>query len=271
MPITRVEVLSLSDAVGRRELFAWLACLLLANQVISVSAEALLAKSVFYYLGWYASLTLILAGDRHQPASRLDVAVSLSTALLNLVPAKSANWLSITAVAVFLSISDKEDRALKASGAVLFALAFNGFWGPKFFDVFAYYLLRADAVLVGSALSLTQPGLSWNETIIGRPDVHSVVIFSPCSSFHNLSLGLLCWVSITKLIRPSWARGDFVVALLVCLSVVLFNACRLYLMALSSEHYTYWHQGTGEQLIAWATTMTVVLISLWGAMHLGRG
>jgi hypothetical protein len=92
----------------------------------------------------------------------------------------------------------------------------------------------------------------------------------PDSSYHNISLGLLCWVSLTKLARSRWASGDVWVGLLVCAAVVALNASRLYLMASSSESFTYWHEGTGQHLFAWATTLTVLGISLWGALREGR-
>lgn len=266
----------------RREFLIWLVCVLLANQIFSfpatasgtpleMLATALISKSVFYYLGWYAAFSLLLASDPEQPVSRIDVAFAMSAALLNFLPGPSApSWVSVSAVAFLLFVRSDGDNKLKAAAAVLLALAYNGYWGPKFFDIFAYYLLRADAALVGAALSLTQPGMSWQETIIGRPGEHSVLIFNPCSSFHNISLGLLCWVSLTKLVRTSWVRGDLGVALAVCAAVISWNATRLYLMALSNDHYTYWHQGPGEQIVAWGTTMTVLLISLWGTVQVGR-
>ena len=43
---------------------------------------------------------------------------------------------------------------------MLLALAFNALWGPLLFDLFAIYLLRIDAVLVGMALWATQPDMT---------------------------------------------------------------------------------------------------------------
>jgi exosortase/archaeosortase family protein len=272
--------LDVTSTFGRRELLLWLACILFASQILvppgGTSGEAvgfmqaLLSRSIFFYLAWYVVITLLLASDRHQPTSRFEVASMLSLAALNLLPVLNSSWLSTTAIAVFLLLRPRNDAAVRAAATVLLALCFNGYWGPKLFDLFAYYLLRADAALVGAALYLTQPGMSWDGTVIGRPGAHSVLIFSPCSSFHNISLGLLCWVSVTKMYRTSWIRRDFAVALGVCATVILFNAVRLYLMALGSEQYAYWHVGPGEQVVAWGTTMAVLLISLWGATRSGK-
>jgi hypothetical protein len=268
--------------INRRELFLWLALLLLTNDILFLAARApgvplealahtLASKNVFHYLAWYAVFSLLLSGKGEQSASMLDVALVLSAASLNLLPAHTGVWLSMTLAALYVLVRHRDDGSLAAAAAVLLALAVNGYWGPRFFDYFAFYLLRADAALVGTVLAVMQPGIEWKDTIIGWPGGHSVFIYSPCSSFHNISLGLLCWVSITKLVRSSWVRGDPVVALLVCAAVIVLNATRLYLMALSPEYFDYWHLGMGEQLVAWSTTAIVLLISLWGAARGARG
>lgn len=274
-----VARLLFAGVISRRELFFWVACILLANQLFSFQAESgqpqslaqiLLSKSIFYYLAWYVVVTSLLTSGSNQPASGFDAALAVAIGAINAVPVLSSGWFASTAASLLLLIAGRNDKKLGAAGAVLLALAINGYWAPKLFSVFSYYLLRADAALVGAALAATQPGMSWDETIVGQLGGHSVLIFGPCSSFHNISLGLLCWISIAKLFRTSWVREDIAVALAVCAAVILLNATRLYLMALSSEHYAYWHEGPGEQLVAWATTMLVVSISLWGALRLGR-
>jgi hypothetical protein len=277
---------SLAGILRRRELLFWLACILFANQLFSPPIDpsiaapsdaqggltlfrAVFSRSIFYYLGWYAVLSLLIASDARHPATARDIAVTVSAALLNFIPASSSNWLATTAVALFLVVRGHRDANLSAASAVLLALSFNGFWGPKLFDVFAYYIVHVDAALVGAALAATQPAMEWTGTIIGQPGGHSLLIFGPCSSFHNISLGLLCWISITKLVRTSWARADLAVAVGVCAIVVLLNASRLYLMALGHDYYVFWHGGPGEQFVAWVMTVLVLLISLWGAVRLG--
>ena len=274
-------------SIERRELVFWLACIFVVNDILFLSVHpaggalpladpveaivhTLASKNVFHYLAWYAVFSLLLAADRGHSATLLDIGVVLSAALLNVLPFHLGTWLPATLVGLYLATVRPRDAKLAAAATVLLALAFNAYWGPKLFDLLAYYILRADAVFVGMLLSSTQPGMSWEGTIIGNPQGHNVFIYSPCSSFHNISLGLLCWVSLTKLVRTSWVRADLAIALLVCAAVIALNATRLYLMALSPEHYSYWHGGMGEQLIAWATTAVVLLISLWGAVRVGR-
>ena len=273
--------LGFNGTFSRREFLLWLACILFASQLLFIPAgdpgteattfaDALLSKSVFYYLGWYVVCVRLLASKADQPASVYELALGLFLAAVNVLPGTASTWLAATGVALFLLFSSRSDDQVRAAAVVLLALSVNGYWGPKIFDLFAYYLLRADAALVGAVLHLTQPGMGWHDTIIGHLGGHTVLIFGPCSSFHNISLGLLCWVSILKLTRTSWVRKDFAVAFAIVLTVILLNAVRLYLIALSSEQYEYWHRGPGEQIVAWATTMAVLAISLWGVARTGE-
>lgn len=240
------------------------------GRLIDALLPALVAKSAFYYLGWYVVFRLLLDSNPVTRATPWDVAFTVLIAGMNFLPTVTAMWTSATVAAIFLLATSTGDRKLQAAAIVLLALSFNGRWGPLLFDVLAIYVLRADAALVGTALSLTQPGMTWHDTIVGMPNGHSVFIYSPCSSFHNISLGLLCWVAVTKLVRTAWVRSDILVATGVCVTVIVLNGVRLYLMALSPDYFAYWHDGFGNQMYAWATTLAVLLISLWGALRLGR-
>jgi hypothetical protein len=268
---------ALGCSIGRRELFIWVAAILAANCLLRVDAssaaqvpaalvQALGSRSAFQYLAWYALFRLLADSNRTAPASSTDIAFALFATLVPFFPMNPLVWLSATATAAYLLATRRGDGKLGAAGIVLLALAINGLWARQFFDVFALFLLRADAAVVAAALSLTQPGIIWHDTLITSPG-HSIVIFGPCSSFHNLSLSLLCWVALSKLGRTAWAPRDAFVALLIFTTVVLFNSVRLYFMALSPEQYAYWHSGFGEQLFAWTTPAAVIAISLWGSLQ----
>lgn len=268
-------------ALGRREMLLWLAIALLGVQLFAISAgslEAYLAglqghlasKNIFTYVAWFAVLSLLADSARQAPGRASDAVLVLAVIASGLLTTRSAPWLAMTASAAYLMVRDRTDIKLNAAGAVMLALAFNGFWGPRFFESFAYYLLQADAALVGAALNASRTGIQWSETIVGASSEHSIIVYGPCSSFHNISLGLLCWVALTKLARPHWVRSDIWVGVAVVLTVIALNASRLYLMALDAENYAYWHTGTGQLIFAWATTLSVLAISLYGALCVGR-
>jgi hypothetical protein len=277
-PGTKARV---AAGIGRRELVLWLVATLFAHQLLAVPAQSLAqyaeglqvllaSKSVFYYVAWYAVFRLVVDSSRTELATTGDIGFTLAILALFFLSVRAIPWMATTAVGIYLIARSRSDAALAAAGAVLLALAFNGFWGPHLFDAFAYYLLRVDATIVGTALTASQSGVTWSETVIATASGHSIIVYGPCSSYHNISLGLLCWVALTKLARSRWASGDVWVGLLVCAAVVALNASRLYMMASSAESFTYWHEGTGQHLFAWATTLTVLGISLWGALREAR-
>lgn len=261
----------------RREFFLWIFAILAASVLLRVRAPAgtplvdavlqsLASRSAFQYLAWAGAFWL-LANSKPTPlASRADIAIGAGLSLLPFIQADSLSWISITALALYLLVTSPQENNTRAAAFVMLALAFNGLWGPQFFEFFAFPLLRADTAIVGAVLALTQPGFEWRDTII-QSQAHSIIVFGPCSSFHNISLSLLCWVTLTKLARPTWFRGDVLVALLVTVAVVVLNTVRLYLMALSPELFTYWHTGFGADLFAWSTPLVVMAISLWGILR----
>ena len=238
-----------------------------ALQVIEALPQLIASKSIFFYIGWYVVFRLLTESAPERSASGLDLTVGFAVCLINFLPGRSAAGIAVTVLAAYLLATTAADEKLRAAAAVLLGLSLNSAWGPKFLELFAYHLVRVDAALVGSALMITWPEVIWNGNIVGTRNGHSIIVYASCSSLQNISLGLLCWVSIKSLVRTHWLRADIWIGLLVCAVVVLLNVSRLYLTALSPEQYAYWHGGFGEEMYLWAATLIVLLISLWGALR----
>jgi hypothetical protein len=262
--------------MSRRELLLWLAAILLASQIFRLSGdsakqlvgsfvELASAKSAFYYLAWYAVFRLLAESDPAPELRASDTIFLIGACCVSLLPANTAMGLAVTAASLFVWVTSAGDRKLVAAANVLLALALNSFWGPQIFEFFAFDVVRIDAALVGTLLSsLYGSQIFWHGTIIGGPGGHGVLVYGPCSSFHNISLGLLGWVAITKLCRTEWVRSDILIGSLVCLTVVGFNTWRLSMLVLRPEHFEYWHLGFGSQIFSWATSITVLALSFFG-------
>jgi hypothetical protein len=275
-------VLGPVSAIGRRELLLWVTVILFANVFFRVDGrisggtyEAALAlfgrNSVFQYLGWYAVLSLLLEAAPEPRARWIEVAFALALSLGNVRPLGPMEWMSATAVGGYLLAAHANDTKIRAAAVVLLALAFNGLWGPLLFGIFSYPLLVADTALVGGTIWLFQEGVVWHGNIVGMSGgEHRLLIYGPCSSFHNISLGLLCWVALTKLSGVTWARGDYAIAGLVAGTVVLLNTARLYVMTFSYDAYHFWHLGAGQEIFSWITTFCVLAIGLWGSLRRSR-
>jgi len=257
----------------------WLALLLLAHhvgdyvsalrQVHPLSIERFLTEFVsvdaFRLLAWYAIFDLARRADAERPSTARDVALAVLLCTIDIVPSDKIVWIVASAAALYFLVASANDLSLRAAAIVLGALSVNEFWARVVFKLLAFDLLRADTALVGSAMAMTHTGVDWHDNIITMPSGHSVEVLAGCSSFHNLSLALLCWVVVSKLHRPQWSKRDLAVAGTACLTIITLNVARIYLMALGLDFYMFWHEGAGSQIFALGASFITLLICLYGS------
>jgi exosortase/archaeosortase family protein len=264
-------------ALPRREIFIWAVAILFLNRLFVVVKEMpaasletlvsdLLAIGVFQYIAWYAVFRLLGWSDP-APAGRLrDFLVTAVFCLPLLSPMNSMIWVAATGIAIYLVLFNAGDIKLRTAGIVLAALSVQELWGQVLFGFVALPLLRAEAAVVGTLLEAARPGTMWyHNTIIG-PDGFGVVIAAPCSSFHNLSLAMLVWLTISSLRHQDWRARDFAIGAAIGVTMVLFNVIRICLMAWNIDLYHYWHDGIGAEVFVVGASLTVLLMSLYGSL-----
>ena len=105
----------------------------------------------------------------------------------------------------------------------------------------------------------------WHDNIITLPNGHGIVLYPYCSSFHNVSLALLCWLTLTKLRHLNLRGYDFVVGGLAASTMMLLNTARLYLMALDVDNYHFWHDGAGFYIFEVGASISVLLLAMYGS------
>jgi exosortase/archaeosortase family protein len=174
-------------------------------------------------------------------------------------------WVVALGIAIFCWIGSGGDAKLRAAGIVLAALSVQEFWGHIFFDLFALRLLRAETAVVGTILQAARTGTVWQDNLITGPSGYGVVVYSGCSSFHNLSVAMLCWLTVSSLRNQNWHIRDLVTGCVVGIAMIVCNVTRLCLMAWNSDLYDYWHDGTGAQIFAIGASVIVLLLSLYGS------
>jgi hypothetical protein len=270
-----------SRVLSRRDIFIWAAAILFINQLLGVikempaaSLEVLvsdfLVVGIFQYLAWYGIFRLLGSSDPALAAHWRDFLVTAALCLLVFLPSSRAIWVAATGIAIYLQLTDAGDPKLRAASIVLAALSVQELWGKVFFNLFASYVLRAEAAVVGTMLEAARPGTVWQDNIIMGPDGHNVLIMSACSSFHNVSLALLCWVTISRLRCQTWQVRDFVIGVAIAMTMILFNLARILLMAWNVELYHYWHEGIGTEIFGTGASLTILLMSLYGSRPPGR-
>jgi exosortase/archaeosortase family protein len=261
--------------IARRDIFIWAMVILFINNLFSILTEVkfeffgeLSAISIFQWMAWYAIFYLLSSSDTTTPARFRDIVVMAALCLLVLLPTSRMIWVAGAIIAIYL-LTMHRDPKVRAAGAVLGALTVQQFWGHVLFNLVAFPLLRAETAVVGTMLEATLPGTVWQDNVITGPNGFGLVIHTACSSYHNLSLAMLCWITVSKLHDQSWRIYDLIMVSVVAGTMIILNLVRLYLMAYDINQYYYWHDGTGASIFAIGASLTIFSMSLYGSRRRG--
>jgi exosortase/archaeosortase family protein len=247
--------------LSRRDIFIWILFILFSNYLFGVTKEVLQGSlqqfttnlssvGIFQYMAWYAVFNFLF---------RID-----PSCFLIFLPTLRIIWVVATASAVYWWVCNSGDLKLRAAGIVLAALSVQEFWGHVLFHLFAYPLLCAETAVVGTMMEAARAGTVWHNNVITGPSGYGIVIYDECSSFHNLSLAMLCWITISKMRDQRWNPKDCAIGSMVGASMIVWNIFRLCLMTWDIDLYRYWHDGIGAEIFAIGASLSVLLISLYG-------
>ena len=259
-----------------RDLFLWVCAILFFNQMLAAVGELqsaspwrllsdLADSSFFQIMAWYAIFRLLAASPSKQPAQISDILLALALCLPLFLPTTRTMKVLALGAAMFCWIRGRDDPKLRSAGIVLGALAIQEYWGHIVFDLFALPLLRAETAVVGTLVQAMRAGTVWQGNVITAPSGFSVIVYSACSSFHNLSLAMLCWVTVSRLRNQSWRNRDLLTACVIGAAMIACNVARICLMAWSPDLYEYWHNGPGAQIFAVGASAMVLALSLYGS------
>jgi hypothetical protein len=274
--LTNIDETRVGLGLPRRDVFIWVCAIVFLNQLFGVARETLMASrheflwnlgsvGVFQIMAWYTVFRLLASSDPAPAAQLRDVVVAVALCCVVLAATPRLIWVTALGIAIFGSLFNRGDPKLRAAGIVLAALSVQQFWGRIFFNLFALPLLRAETAVVGTMLQVVRPGTVWSDNVISGPSGHGIVVYDFCSSFHNLSVAALCWLTVRNLGDHRWQARDFVTGCLVGLTMVICNMTRLCLMAWDADLYHYWHDGSGSDIFTVGASTAILLISLYGS------
>ncbi|MET4329680.1 hypothetical protein ABIB80_005522 [Bradyrhizobium sp. i1.15.2] len=244
--------LRISRQLSRGEFFAGLFALGcvsgLASRIIqSVNrlgwAEALFNTfgiSIIVWISCAAGVSLVHR-DRTFGVRPSELALGAGFLFLVVLPIGALSWLAVTALSLYIIIS--ADVVSSRRGAfILLAITVPMLWSRLLFQFFANLILQIDASLVGWILGTHRTG-----DIVEFADGSGVLVIWPaCSSLANVSLAVLCWVTVSQLAGSKKSAYDVLWCLLACVSVIAVNVARISLMGLSQWHYATVHGSWGD-------------------------
>jgi hypothetical protein len=208
--------------------------------------DALFASFNISVIVWLASAAgLYLARPDQLPSAiqKSDFVVGLACLALVCLPIGPSSWLALTVLSIWLLRSRQTSAAQRRGAIILLAVTVPMLWSRILFQVFATKVLATDAAFVSWMLGTARIG-NMVQFVDGSG---YLVIFPACSSLANLSLALLCWITLVQLVKHRQARTDVVWTVLLCLAVVALNVGRMAFMATNLEHYEALHTSFGIQ------------------------
>ncbi len=261
---------AICEAVPRNDFFAILYFLGCANGLLGrliqsfqfSDWEGALAGAdinVIILLACFAGISLVATktSERTQP---FDLVVALLFLILVSLPIFPLSWVGITVLSLYILVFAGNDRERVRGALILLAMTAPMLWSRLLFQIFAKPILDIDALLVSLLLGTQRTG-----NMVGFLDGSGYMIVLPaCSSLANMSLALLCWVTITQWAGHRWIAKDLFWAGLACASVIAVNVTRISLMGFSQRHYELIHSSWGDMI-----TNTIMLALMVGVTVLG--
>jgi hypothetical protein len=245
---------------GRNSLIAGLFLLGMVNGIIGTATGAVVARGFWYALfdTFDVSLVVVIAGAvgvklvsraPERSLDRLDrlvIAVYLAGLCIPLSPASMA---AVTFLALYEGLRSFGSAEATAASSLFLGVAACQMWGALFLGLFAPFILSLDAAIAAGALDLIQGGGvervgNLVDTVQGQP----LVIMTGCSSLSQVSYALLCWMTLVRMVRPSWDRFDLVTAAVLVIFVISTNVMRIALMGISPEAYSLVHGPVGSNV-----------------------
>ena len=215
--------------------------------------------NVIILLACFAGISLI-STKTPEHVQRLDLVVALVFLILVALPIFPLSWMGVTGLSLYILVFANNNRERVRGALILLAMTAPMLWSRLLFQLFAKPILDIDASLVSLLLGTQRTG-----NMVGFLDGSGYMIVLPaCSSLANMSLALLCWVTITQWVGHRWTARDVLWAGLACASVIAVNVTRISLMGFSHRHYELIHSSWGDMI-----TNTIMLALMVGVTVLG--
>jgi hypothetical protein len=215
--------------------------------------------SIFVWYACFVAISALLSAETDQirPA---DLGVAALFLVLVTLPIFSLSWVAITGLSLYIVVFARGNDERTRGAVTLLALTVPMLWSRILFQFFAGPILKIDASLAAFLLNTERVG-----NMVGFRDGSGFMVVLPaCSSFSNMALALLGWISISQWMKHRWSLMDIFWSLLACLSVIVINVTRISLMGISRQYFEVFHGPIGNTATNLLILGAIVGISLLG-------
>jgi hypothetical protein len=233
----------------------------LRYQSLAVSLSVLGGVSAVIWIAMFAAVKIGLE-DKADTIGRTDSAVLIAAVGLSLLPVSFAAQAGLLLCGLYLVATSAPGSPARRASVVLLALTGPLIWGRILLHVLAGPILALDAGLVGS--------------LIGSPVDGNLVAFvgargkmlvgTPCSSVHNISLAIVLWASAAALFSLRVDKGYVLTGIAMAGWMFALNIARLATIGLFPAQFDFLHVGLGAELFGWAGLVGAGCVAATGVL-----
>ena len=205
---------------------------------------------------------LLAIPDGRMALARSDRAVLVVSALAWFIPEQHGVYLAMTLAGGWLLLTRRADRHWAGIGQIWLALSIYEFWGKLVFKILYQSIEGAEIGLIYRIGRLVYDGIGTEGASLSVRGDWAIVVLEGCSSFHNLSLAVLIWLSILRIADRRISRAALGALATSFGLVVAINVTRILAMLPFREAYHVWHDGQGASLVALASVVAMIVPAL---------
>jgi hypothetical protein len=215
--------------------------------------------SAIVWVALTVGVLLIRPVAKSRPISNVDMALGLACLVLTCIPAGPPSWIALTLSSGWVLLG--EHSATQRKGLIIvLATTVTMFWSRLCFQLFADTILSIDASFVSALVGTERSGNMVR--FVNGPGY--LVIYPTCSSLANISLAVLCWITLVQLVEHKWRTVDIVWGGVACFAVIGINVSRMGLMAQGLDYYEAIHSPRGDLIGNLIFVVVVLAICLGG-------
>ena len=205
---------------------------------------------------------LLAIPDAGMRLSRSDQAVLVVSALAWFIPEQHGVYLATTLAGGWFVIRPRPDRHWMGIGQIWLALSIYELWGKRVFKIVYQSIEGAEIGLIYRIGHLVYPRIGTDGASLSVRSDWTIIVLEGCSSFHNLSLAVLVWLSILKIADQPVGRAALGALATSFGLVVAINVARILAMLPSREAYHFWHDDAGSSLVPLASVVAMIVPAL---------
>lgn len=227
----------------------------------------LFGSSAILWFALYALFAIALArrDADAEPVRRHDWAVAALMLGASLLPFPAVAAVALLGGSLYLFGTSAAGQDGRRIAIVMLAICGHVVLGRVALALLSGPLLAIDAQAVAWLGGTSAAG-----NVVHFVDGSAFVVSGACSSLHNMSLGLLCWATLTQLTSLRIDRRLIGFLVLTLLGLFMVNATRLAMIARLPDHYVALHHGLGATMFGIASLCVIVAVSAWGVIDASR-